>query len=45
MNKPMPNEIINLPPQDVKPEPGQPTFKQALQKVVANPKKKKSKSK
>jgi len=28
------NTGINLPPQDIKTEPGQPTFKQALQTIL-----------
>ncbi|WP_234997108.1 hypothetical protein [Hymenobacter roseosalivarius] len=34
------NSDINIPPQDIKTEPGQPTFKQTLQKILAKPKKK-----
>lgn len=35
----MPQDV-NLPAQDIKTEPGQPTFKKALQAVLAKPRKK-----
>lgn len=33
------DDDINLPSQDIKTEPGQPTFKKALQAVLAKPRK------